>query len=356
MRSGRRSARTRAVPLKVSYSHATDRHSTCRDPKRCCWHCVNFSRRSPTPSSNGAASCTQLPGPPEMTARPTGGSGFRAVNRDETAVDADTADLIDILDAVEVPIVVLRRDFAIARFNKAAEDVLRLAPSDTGRLFRDVLVFAGLPRLEEQCSQVIASGVESRADLRDGDRSFVVRISLYANGDRQVSGTVLTFTNVTALRASIDQVIYERECTKGILNAVADPLVVLSADQRIHSGNRAFYTMFFELASLRTRLNGMLAGSGALQTVEVHQVFPGEGRRTLALHARPLSLPGHPERRVLVTFQDITERNFFFQAEDGIRDGTVTGVQTCALPIFMSMFAVTGKYGSPSIFAARLLL
>src|SRR5205085_3892309 len=27
-------------------------------------------------------------------------------------------------------------------------------------------------------------------------------------------------------------------------------------------------------------------------------------------------------------------RNFFFQAEDGIRDLTVTGVQTCALPIW----------------------
>src|SRR5699024_11787115 len=26
---------------------------------------------------------------------------------------------------------------------------------------------------------------------------------------------------------------------------------------------------------------------------------------------------------------------FFFQAEDGIRDRNVTGVQTCALPIFM---------------------
>src|SRR6267378_4825641 len=316
MRSGRRSARTRAVPLKVSCSHATDRHSTCRDPKRCCWHCVNFSRRSPTLSSNGAASCTQLPRSPEMTARPTGGTGFRAVDRDETAVDADTADLIDILDAVEVPIVVLRRDFAIARFNKAAEDVLRLAPSDTGRLVRDVLAFAGLPRLEEQCSQVIASGVESRADLRDGDRSFVVRISLYANGDRQVSGTVLTFTNVTALRASIDQVIYERECTKGILNAVADPLVVLSADQRIHSGNRAFYTMFSELASLRTRLNGMLAGTRAFQPVEVDHDFPGEGRRTLLLHARPLSMPGHPERRVLVTFEDITARKQAEAAND----------------------------------------
>src|SRR5205809_5738039 len=28
--------------------------------------------------------------------------------------------------------------------------------------------------------------------------------------------------------------------------------------------------------------------------------------------------------------------NFFFQAEDGIRDVAVTGVQTCALPIFPS--------------------
>src|SRR5689334_23609459 len=30
---------------------------------------------------------------------------------------------------------------------------------------------------------------------------------------------------------------------------------------------------------------------------------------------------------------------FFFQAEDGIRDGTVTGVQTCALPILVELRA-----------------
>src|SRR5690606_39661758 len=29
---------------------------------------------------------------------------------------------------------------------------------------------------------------------------------------------------------------------------------------------------------------------------------------------------------------------FFFQAEDGIRDFHVTGVQTCALPIFSNLF------------------
>jgi len=32
-------------------------------------------------------------------------------------------------------------------------------------------------------------------------------------------------------------------------------------------------------------------------------------------------------------------QNFFFQAEDGIRDTSVTGVQTCALPISKSKVA-----------------
>src|SRR5205085_6575140 len=33
---------------------------------------------------------------------------------------------------------------------------------------------------------------------------------------------------------------------------------------------------------------------------------------------------------------------FFFQAEDGIRDLTVTGVQTCALPIFAGALTING--------------
>src|SRR6516225_1830046 len=254
-----------------------------------------------------------------------GWTGFQRVNGDDAAANTATTDLINILDTVQVPIVVVQRDFMIACFNKAAADVLDLSPSDIGQAPRDIPVLAGLPRLEEQCSQIIAGGVESRANFRAGDKWFVVRISPNTKGDGQVTGAVLTFTNVTAFRASFDQAIYERECTKAILNTVADPLVVLSADQRIQSANRAFYEMFgvsrdetqgvplFELADaalgptpLRTQLEEMLAGSHAFQPVEVDHVFAGMGQRTLLLDARPLSLPGHFERRVLVTFRDIT--------------------------------------------------
>src|SRR5260370_3177753 len=51
---------------------------------------------------------------------------------------------------------------------------------------------------------------------------------------------------------------------------------------------------------------------------------------------------------------------FFFQAEDGIRDSSVTGVQTCALPISVASSAATGPstvtylYGGRSSWTHRL--
>src|SRR2546429_4556809 len=41
---------------------------------------------------------------------------------------------------------------------------------------------------------------------------------------------------------------------------------------------------------------------------------------------------------------------FFFQAEDGIRDVAVTGVQTCALPIFLTSI-LPGKAAAQAEFA-----
>src|SRR2546430_5890570 len=47
---------------------------------------------------------------------------------------------------------------------------------------------------------------------------------------------------------------------------------------------------------------------------------------------------------------DVVEDVFFFQAEDGIRDLTVTGVQTCALPISRP---ATAAPSSPQASATR---
>src|SRR5437763_8068868 len=46
---------------------------------------------------------------------------------------------------------------------------------------------------------------------------------------------------------------------------------------------------------------------------------------------------------------------FFFQAEDGIRDTSVTGVQTCALPIFRGMLEGLFSYDDAPRWPAVLL-
>ena len=48
-------------------------------------------------------------------------------------------------------------------------------------------------------------------------------------------------------------------------------------------------------------------------------------------------LVGEPAKRQAVTNAEKTVSSFFFQAEDGIRDWSVTGVQTCALPIWKAL-------------------
>ena len=213
--------------------------------------------------------------------------------------------------------------------------MLGLSPSDIGRPLRDISVFRASPRLERQCGEVIAGGGDTHVDLRTKVKWFVVRISPYLRSDRGVAGTVLTFTDVTAFRASIGHAVYERECTKTILNTVRDPLVVLSTDHRIQSGNRAFFTLFgvsreethgvplsqlgygaFEAAGLRQQLDQMLACGNAFGPVEVDGVVTALGQRVLVLDAHPLSFPGHSERRVLLTFQDITARKQAEAAKD----------------------------------------
>src|SRR2546430_744956 len=67
-----------------------------------------------------------------------------------------------------------------------------------------------------------------------------------------------------------------------------------------------------------------------------------KSRNATSLNSRFKSLDTLKVKIISVTFRRVIRTNhkkaskiwsFFFQAEDGIRDLTVTGVQTCALPI-----------------------
>jgi PAS domain S-box-containing protein len=262
-----------------------------------------------------------------VRAEDNGSSDIRGAHGDAASADSISADLVGILDTVDLPIVAVGRDFTVARFNRVAAAVLGLTPSDIGRSPRDIQLLTEVIDLEERCAQVIADGAPFRREVRDGDRWFLLRIAPYTRSDRQIWGTVLTFTNVTAFRASMEQAIYEREYTKAILNTVIEPLVVLDADLRVQTANRAFYAMFqvsreetqgvplydlgnqeWDTPRLWTLLKETISDNSGFQTLEVEHDFPAIGRRTVLLDARRLSREGNPGHMILLAFQDITER------------------------------------------------
>ncbi|HEX3738088.1 MAG TPA: PAS domain S-box protein [Terriglobales bacterium] len=229
----------------------------------------------------------------------------------------------DPLDAVDLPIIVISRDCTIARINRAATTVLGLKVTDVGRR-----VSESLPRVENLdrvCARVIADGAPHRIETRDNDRYFLLRIAPYTGRNRQVAGSVLAFTNITAFRASIDQAIYEREYTKAILNAVIDPLVVLDAELHVQTANRAFYTLFglsrdqtqgipirklgnkeWETSESWKAIQTTLSSQTEFQAIEIDGEFPVIGKRTFVLDARRLARDA--DALVVMTFQDITER------------------------------------------------
>src|SRR5262245_12013166 len=258
-----------------------------------------------------------------------------AGNDDFRRVDPVYADLTGILDAIDLPIVLVGRDFTVARFNQPAALALGLTASHLGEPARSIGALTDVTDLEKLCAQAIIDAVPCRREVRSGDKWFLLRIAPYTGGHHRIAGAVLTLTNVTAFHASVEQAIHERAFTKAILNTVSEPLVVLDADLRVLTANRAFYAMFkvsrdeahgvplnalpnqaWNAPRLWQLLKETLAGNTQFQTLEVEHTLPAIGRRTLVIDARRLTRQGSTSDLILLAMQDISERK---QAEEALR-------------------------------------
>jgi len=257
--------------------------------------------------------------------RDTGHPSHLSGTDDGGVANGLSADVVGILDTVDVPIIVISRECTLARFNRAATETFGVGASDIGRPLSDIAALGDAKDLEKYCAQVMADDVPIRRDMASGDRRFLLRIAPYTHDSGRTAGAVLTFTNVTAFRASLDQALYEREYTKAILNTVSNPLVVLDAELRVQSANRAFYDMFamsrenaqsvplstlgddnWKASGLWASLTAILLEDKDFEVREVARHFPALGLRTVLLDARRLSSIGTPT--ILLAFHDITER------------------------------------------------
>ena len=233
---------------------------------------------------------------------------------------------MELIDCIELPVLVVDRALTLVSFNPAAAKLLTLTGSDRGRQLRSIPVLAGVKNLPDFCEHVIASGSSHRVEIRDGVGSwFSLSIGCH-KANQNFSGAVLTLTNVTAFRESLERAIEEREYTKAVINTIADALVIVDADLRIQGANQAFYALFqtsrelsqgaafdqlgsggWDIPRLRSLIDRSSASDDSLGSLECDQELAA-GRRTLLVNARRLERGGQAGQITLITMEDITER------------------------------------------------
>ena len=92
--------------------------------------------------------------------------------------------------------------FRIERYTPRALDVFNLMPVDVGRSLLDINHRLDYPMLSDDVAQAMNAPktVERRVDSIDGRRRYLVRALAYRRNGYEVSGAVITFIDVTALR------------------------------------------------------------------------------------------------------------------------------------------------------------
>jgi PAS domain S-box-containing protein len=117
------------------------------------------------------------------------------------------------------------------------------------------------------------------------------------------------------------------QLTEFIVDTIRDPLVVLESDMTIVTASHAFLTIFgitqaeaqgkrvselgqrqWDVPALRHLMEQVLPKNQPIESFEIEDEFPGLGRRVFNLNARKISQPGSSSHRMLLVFEDITDR------------------------------------------------
>jgi PAS domain S-box-containing protein len=160
-----------------------------------------------------------------------------------------------------------------------------------------------------------------------GRRTMLVNArKIFRPGDHDGS-ILLAIEDVSEERAARAESKRNWQLTQSIVDTIRDPLVVLEHDMTIVTASKAFLTMFgitqaeargrrfselgqhqWDVPALRHLMEKVLPEDKPMESFEIEDDFPGLGRRVFNLNARKISQPGNHVSRMLLVFEDITDR------------------------------------------------
>ena len=247
------------------------------------------------------------------------------------------SDLTNLQASTQLAIVLLGRDLTVRRFSPLAEKQFHLLAGDIGRPIGNVrhrLVMVPAagespPDLEGIIAEVIAAVRAHEGEVRDQDgRWYSLRVRPYFTLDNKVDGAVLVLVDIHDLKRGEQAIASARDYAESIVETVREPLLVLDKELRVESANRSFYRTFraapadtigkliYDLGShqwgiphLRQLLEEVLSSKSSIDKFQVEHDFETIGKRVMLLSARRIHNPQRESQRILLTIEDITERN-----------------------------------------------
>lgn len=248
------------------------------------------------------------------------------VNDEMTVRNVDATrlneDLTNVLNSIEIPIVILGRDFRVRRFTPAAAKVFHLISSDIGRPIGDrisIISVADLKAMNTQVLEHLSAVVRTVQD--EAGRWYQLTVRPYLTLDSRIDGTVVSAFDIDAMKKGAQLLSEAQKYAESIIDTVRECLVVLDAELRVHSVNRSFHQMFavtdkevegrylgelsrgeWDIPALRKQLEALGEGD-MLEGYRVERDFAHAGRRVFMLNARRIEKTS----LILLALEDVTE-------------------------------------------------
>jgi two-component system, chemotaxis family, CheB/CheR fusion protein len=236
-----------------------------------------------------------------------------------------TDDMQNLLDSTQVATIFLDIQLNVKRYTEPARQLFNLIQTDIGRPLSHLTCNIVYDHLIDDCRQVLQTLVPKEAEVcsRHG-KWYLGRAMPYRTAENVIDGVVVTFVDITRLKAAEQQAADVWDCLTEIVQAACHPMVVLDAQLRVAAANRAFGEAaqaspesllgrhLFEvgggqwgIAPIGKVLEDLLRNDTPVEDFQVERQTP-EGRRVLLLNARPLKRGREGGRMIGLSLVDQT--------------------------------------------------
>ncbi|PZO18974.1 MAG: ATPase [Leptolyngbya foveolarum] len=239
-------------------------------------------------------------------------------------------DLVNLLNNVNIPIVILTSDLRIRRFTPVAQQLFKFIPTDVGRLLSDIRINIDIPDLEQTILAVTDSLEAQEKEVQDAQgRWYQLRIRPYQTAEKQTEGAVMALVDIDHIKRTQQQQQLEQSqrYAEAIVETVSEPLLVVTEALVVCTANRAFHETFqvsegtaegrslFELGNgqwnipaLQSHLTTLIDNPRRrIDPIEITHEFEHIGSKIMRLKVREIEHSG-PDRMILLSIEDITER------------------------------------------------